>query len=45
MVVSPKEIPKVVGLPNDTGPAHAPPTSSQAARWARPTRTSAPPTR
>ena len=44
-VVSPKEIPKVVGFRNETGPAHAPPTNSQASRWARPTRISAPPTR
>jgi hypothetical protein len=44
MVVSPKEIPKVVGLRNEIGPAHAPPTTSQAARWARPTTISAPPT-
>jgi hypothetical protein len=41
MVVSPK----VVGFRNDIGPCQAPLTASQAARWARPTRTSATPTR
>jgi hypothetical protein len=45
MVVSPKEIPKVVGLRKEIGPAHAPPTTSHATRWARPTTMSAPPTR
>ena len=45
MVVSPKEIPKVVGLRNDTGPCHAPSATSHAARWARPARTSAAPIR
>jgi hypothetical protein len=45
MVVSPNDSPKVVGLRNETGPAHAPPTTSQATRWARPARMSAAPTR
>jgi hypothetical protein len=36
MTVSPKQRPKVAGLRNDTGPAHAPPTTSQAARCATP---------
>jgi hypothetical protein len=44
MLVSPNEIPKVVGLRNETGPSQAPPTASQAIRWARPTPMRAPPT-
>jgi len=33
MVVSPNEAPKVAGLRSDTGPCHAPPTTSHAASW------------
>jgi hypothetical protein len=44
MVVSPNDTPKVVGLRNDTGPAQAPPISSQATRWPTPTAISVTPT-
>jgi len=45
LVVSPNQSPKVAGLRNDTGPCHAPPATSHAARYATPASISAPPTR
>jgi hypothetical protein len=45
VVVNPKEIPKVVGLRNDTAPDADPPASAHIPAWARPMTINPAPTR